>query len=112
MGGIGDVGRVCNPLDFHLGLEVDDDFADVGLVHGTAAAKFGDLRLCGLTTTPDLNGQTVRDALVTLNTALAGTPITDTIPDLDVFARELGGAFFNGTPSTFAQDHSIVGTCP
>jgi len=93
-------------------VKLDIDFADPGVIRGTAPIRFGDLRLCGLTTTTDLNNQTVRQVLDTLDTALAGAPTADAIVDLDAIARELAGSFFTGTPSTFAQDHLVNGACP
>ena len=86
-------------------LKLNIDFADAGLVHGTSPIGLGDLTLHNLTATPDLNNLTVRQAFAALNSALAGAPTLDTLADLDLLARELDGAFFLGSPSTFAQDH-------
>jgi hypothetical protein len=93
-------------------LKLNIDFADVGLVRGTAGLMFGNLRVCGLAATPDLNNLTVRQVLAALNDALGGLPTSDPFSDLDEVARQLDGAFFNGSPSTFAQDHLVDGACP
>ncbi len=86
-------------------LKLNVDFTDAGLVHGTAAVRFGDLTINSLTTTPDFNGLTVRQALAVLDSVLGGLPTSDTYTDLDALARELDGAFGLGIPSQFAQDH-------
>jgi hypothetical protein len=65
---------------------------------------FGDLILSGLTAMPDFNNLTVRESLALLNSALGGAQTADSPADLDLLARQLSGAFFNG-PSTFALDH-------
>ena len=86
-------------------LKLDVDFADANVISGTSGLKFGDLRVYGLTTTPDLNNMRVRDALAVLQGALGGGPTSDSYDALNSTALELSGAFFEGTPSTFAQDH-------
>ena len=93
-------------------LQLNVDFNDAGLVHGTAAARFGDLYVCDVPTTPDLDHVTVRQALSVLQRALAGVPTSDTYADLDALARALNAAFLLGDPSTFAQDHLFTGSCP
>jgi hypothetical protein len=93
-------------------LKLNVDFTDVGIVHGTAAVRFGDLRVCNLPATPDLDHLTVRQALAALQRALAGVPTADTYFALDALARELNAAFFFGEPSTFTQDHLVNGACP
>lgn len=93
-------------------LKLDVDFSDAGFLHGIQPVKFGDLRICGLTTTPDLNNLTVRQAFDALNLALSSAPTSDSIADLDLVARELEGSFFQGWASAFAKDHLLNGTCP
>jgi WD40 repeat protein len=92
-------------------LKLDVDFSDAGLLHGTQPLRFGDLRLCGLTTMPDLNNLTVRQALDALNLALSSGPTSDSIADLETLTRELEAAFYGGTVSAFANDHLLKGTC-
>jgi len=86
-------------------VKLDVDFSDAGIVHGNLPLKFGDLILHDLTSTPDFNMRTVRDALAALNSALGGLPTADSYTDLDTLALEISAAFFNGSPSQFAQDH-------
>jgi len=86
-------------------LKLNVDFSDAGVITGTSAARLGDLTLSNLTTTTDLNGRSVRQALAAMNSALAGIPTSDTYDALDAVANQLDAAFFAGTPSTFAQDH-------
>jgi hypothetical protein len=93
-------------------LQLNVDFSDVGFLPANSGVKFGDLTVCGLTTDTDLNGQTVRQALVVANTAVGAGTTTDSFTDLDTISRDLSGAFYNGTPSSWAQDHLIDGTCP
>jgi len=94
-----------------LAVQLDVDFSDANLLGGSV--HFGDLLLCGLTTTPSLNGITVRQFLAIANTALGGGSAPYPIdPDLASLAFDLGLAFEDGAPSTFAQDHLFTGSCP
>ena len=93
-------------------IKLDVDFSDAGFLHGIQPVKFGDLRLCGLTTTPDFNNLTIRQALDALNLALSSAPTADSIADLDALTRQLEASFFYGFVSPFAKDHLVNGTCP
>jgi hypothetical protein len=93
-------------------LKLNIDFNDAGFVKGNVNIKFGDLTLCGFTTLPALNGTSVRQFLATANTALGGASTGFAISDLDDVARQLDGAFFGGTASSYAQAHLVNGTCP
>jgi hypothetical protein len=93
-------------------LKLSVDFNDAGLVQGTAAVRFGDLLVCGVPATPDLDHLTVRQVLAAFQRALAGLPTADTYADLDALARELDAAFQLGDPSTYAQTHLFTGACP
>jgi hypothetical protein len=93
-------------------LKLDVDFSDAGFLRGTQPVKFGDLRICGLTTTPDFDNLTVRQALDALNLALSSAPTSDSFADLDTLTRELEAAFYRSTASVFAKDHLFKGTCP
>jgi hypothetical protein len=88
------------------------EFADAGLIHGTAPVRFGDVLVCNLTATPDLNHLPVRAVLAAMNTALGGGGTPDSYADLDAVAQQIDGAFFDGTTSTFAQQHLFNGACP
>lgn len=93
-------------------LKLNIDFSDANLLSGNAGVAFGDLRLCGLTTTPGLNGSTVRQFLDTANVALGGGSVPYSIAELDAVALQLDGSFFNSSPSTFAQTNLVNGICP
>ena len=93
-------------------LKLTVDFADAGFTLGTSGLRFGDLRLCALPATPDLNGLTVRQVLAALNNALGGLPTGDSYADLDEVARELEAAFYLSSPSAYAQTHLVNGACP
>lgn len=88
------------------------DFADAGFTRGTAATAYGDLRVCGLTTTPGLNGTTIRDLRTVMNTAVGGGATAYSIPDLSALLMLVNGAFEGGFVTTFAQDHIVNGACP
>jgi hypothetical protein len=96
---------------FVLALRLDVDFADAGKLAGNAAVTFGDLRVCGLTVTPSLNGQTVRQTLAVLNESLGGGVAPYSVDDLSELADRLGSAFESGVPSQWAQDHLVNGAC-
>lgn len=101
-----------------VGLQLDVDFSDAGLLVGTSGLHFGDLILTNFTNKTDfgsgplplaiLNGLTVRDFLADANTALGGGSRLGGLPvgDLDLIAEEVAIAFDGGTIVTeFAQDH-------
>ncbi len=93
-------------------MSLNIDFADAGFTHGTAATAYGDLRVCGLTATPDLDGLTIRQLRTVMNTAVAGAPTTDSIQALSDLLMLVNGGFEGGFVTTFAQDHIVNGTCP
>jgi uncharacterized repeat protein (TIGR01451 family) len=105
-----------------LALQFDIDFSDAGHLGGNGAVRFGDLRVCGLTSTPSFtgltsfNGMTVREILAPLNQALGGAGSQlDTLAygDLAALAWELTQSFESGTVSAFAQDHLVnAASCP
>ena len=95
-----------------LALQFDVDFANAGLLSGTASINFAGLRVCGLTATPNFNGMTVSQVLAQLNQALGGGATPYSHDDLDNVANELTQSFESGAPSTFAQQHLVNGACP
>ena len=97
---------------FVLALQLDVDFADSGQISGTSGLVFGDLRLCGLTTTPAYNGMTVRQFLEAMNTALGAGPAAYSYGDMAILTNEVSSAFEGGSPSLFAQQHLFDGACP
>ena len=97
---------------FVLALQLDVDFSDSGHISGASGLRFGDLRLCGLTTTPAYNGMTVREFLGVSNTALGAGAAAYSFGDMAILTGEVSGAFEGGTPSSFAQTHLVNGACP
>jgi hypothetical protein len=95
-----------------LALRLNVDFTDSKDIGGTSGLVFGDLRLCGLTTTPAYNNLTVRQFLAAMNTALGGGPAAHSFEDMANLTNDVSLAFEGGTPSSFAQAHLINGTCP
>jgi hypothetical protein len=95
-----------------LALQFDVAFADAGYLAGTSGLAVGDLRLCGLTTTPAYNGMTVRQFLTEMNMALGGHPVAYSSDDIAFLTNDVTLAFEGGTPSSFAQTHLVNGACP
>jgi hypothetical protein len=100
-----------------LALQLDADFSDAGLLQANSGLKFGDLTICNLTTVlgndvSGANGMTVRQLLAEANTALGGGTTALPIDSLDSLARSLNSAFDGGTPSSFAQNNLVNGSCP
>jgi len=88
-----------------VALALNLDYSGAGLLPGSSGFNFGGLFVCGMSTDTDLNGLTISQVLGIENTALGGGTTTDSIADLDAIANDLSGAFDDGTPTTFAQDH-------
>ncbi|HEX6795358.1 MAG TPA: hypothetical protein VF304_16035, partial [Casimicrobiaceae bacterium] len=112
--------NVTNPASTSSGIfggdvaaiKLNIDYADAGVLPSSSGLKFGDLTICGLTSDTDLNGNNVRNVLSMMNTALGGGSTMDGIADLEAIATNLNASFAGGTPSTFAQDHLVAGSCP
>ncbi|MGZ4019785.1 MAG: T9SS type A sorting domain-containing protein, partial [Flavisolibacter sp.] len=92
-------------------MKLNVDFADAGYLKGSTNLKFGDLTLCN-TGIAALDGATVRQFLAAIN-SLLGTSGSSygTISDLQPIAAEINGAFIDGIPSLWAQDHLVKGAC-
>ncbi len=60
--------------------------------------------------TPAFNGLTVRQFLGDGNTLLGGGSSVFTIADLGTTVHDVNVSFFDGTPSTFAQQHLVAPT--
>jgi hypothetical protein len=89
-----------------LALQLDIDFADHGVLAGSSGFVFGDLVVHDLTgSAAGLNGLTVRDVDVILNSALGGEATAYQISDLSPIADELAASFNDGTVTSLAQDH-------
>ena len=98
---------------FVLALQFDVDFSDLGVLAGSASLRFGDLRVCALADTTAFNGQTVREVLAALNSALGGGATTYTYDQLATLAENLTESFESGSVSLFAQQHLFnAATCP
>lgn len=96
-----------------LALQLDVDFSDANHLSGSATLKFGDLRVCGLTTTPTFNNRTVRQALADLNGALGDEVGTHDFDALSQLAFDLTQSFESGSVSLFAQQHLFnAQSCP
>jgi len=110
-------GNVLNPVTTAsgglggevLGLELNVDFTDAGVLTGASGIHFGDLILANLTANLSvLNGLTVRQFLGDVNTLLGGGSSIITIADLSSTVGDLNASFSDGQPSLFAQDHLIA----
>ena len=78
---------------------------------GSSQLRFPDLRRCGVSDTPLLNGLTVRGVLAVLNEAIDGGNSPYDYEQLAAVAESLTQSFEGGTPSPFAQQHLVSGTC-
>jgi hypothetical protein len=94
-----------------LGLELNVDFSDAGLLPGTSGLRLGDLVLAEFTGTLSvLNGLTVRQFLGDVNTLLGGGTTGFTIADLGGTVGSVNASFSDGTPVPFAQAHLVAPT--
>ena len=90
-------------------LKLNIDFSDANLLTHASSTAFGDLTLCGVTPS-SLNGSSVRSLLTAANNALGG--VTSFSSDLGQLVSDVNVSFVNGAPSTFAEDHLFLGSCP
>jgi hypothetical protein len=99
-----------------LALKLNVDFSDAGFLNGNVNTKFGDLVLYNFNNLPALNGLTIRQFLVVVDTLLGGgstnyilTLLNEqasySISDLAPITVDINNAFSAGTVSTFAQQH-------
>ncbi|MCM3906055.1 MAG: hypothetical protein ND866_30595 [Pyrinomonadaceae bacterium] len=96
-----------------LALQFNVDFADAGRISGTSGLVYGDLRLCGLSSTTAYNGLTIRQFLAEMNTALGAGPVAYTYDDVAALTSDVSTAFESGTVNPFAQQHLVSGpACP
>jgi hypothetical protein len=72
-----------------LGLRLNIDFSDAGVLVGTSGIAFGDLILTNFATLPSLNGLTLRQFSGIVNTLLGGGSNGFTIADLDPITQEI-----------------------
>ena len=93
-------------------LRLNIAFSDHGTTRGASGLAFGDLTLCGLTSTPLFNGLTVRQLEAVANTAVGGGASSYTYADLADFLFDVNSAFNIGLVTPFARDHIVVGACP
>ncbi|HTL35417.1 MAG TPA: hypothetical protein VL326_19955 [Kofleriaceae bacterium] len=90
-------------------LKLNIDFSDANLLTHASSTAFGDLLLCGVTPS-SLNGSSVRNLLAAANNSLAA--VTPFSTDLAQLVSDVNVSFVNGAPTTFAEDHLFVGSCP
>jgi hypothetical protein len=95
-----------------LALDLNIAFSAAGVTSGSLGVAFGNLTLCNLTATTDLNGLTVSEFLGVANTSVSGGATTDSLDAIDAVTESLDGAFEAGTPSSFAQASLFNGPCP
>jgi hypothetical protein len=95
-----------------VALKINVDYADSGLLPGATGLVSGNLTLCGLASTPSLNGLLVRQFLGVANTVLGGGSASVSLQDAHTVATELTLSFDGGTVSPFAQAHLVNGACP
>lgn len=86
-----------------VALKLNIDFSDANILPGTI--PFGDLIIYGIESTPQLNGQSVREVLASLEIILGGGTGTYGSSTANAIAALLNSSFANGIPSQFAQDH-------
>jgi hypothetical protein len=59
-----------------------------------------------------MNNNNLRFYMATVNSALGGGSAPHTISELNATLAEINGAFNEGDPSTFAQQHLFNDPCP
>jgi hypothetical protein len=90
-------------------LKLNIDFSDRDLLAHSSGTAFGDLLLCGVTPA-SLDGSSVRALLSEANGELGAQSTFS--PDVAQLVNDVNGSFLNGSPSSFAEAHLFVGTCP
>lgn len=90
-------------------LALNVDFSAGGLLGGSVTTDFGDLSICGVT---GLSNTSVSSFLAIAENTLGGANTGYSPAQIVTFAQDLNSAFQDGAPSTFAQDHLVVGACP
>ena len=95
-----------------LGLELNVDFSDAGLLPGASGIRFGDLILTNFNPRSSFNDLTVRQFLGDVNSLLSGGSSVFTIADLGPTVGNIHGSFLDGTPSPFAQNHLVAPASP
>jgi hypothetical protein len=85
---------------------LNTDFSRAGLLPGTV--PFGDLTVCGVA---GITNMSVDAFLATANAVLGGGS-GPPVPVLAPVAVQLNAAFFEGSPTVWAQEHLVIGPCP
>jgi hypothetical protein len=93
-----------------VALTLNIDFSDANIIAGSS--NLGDLRICGFSLLPAVNDQTVRQFSTTANTILGGGAGAFGAEEAAAVANLINNAFTDGNPSSFAQDHLVIGTSP
>lgn len=94
-----------------VALKLNIDFADAGKLPAMSGLRLGDLRLCGFSDLPALNGMTVRQFLGLANTGLGGGSVPFALADLHRTTQRINTAFAGGV-APWALDHLVNGPCP
>jgi hypothetical protein len=108
-------GSVLNPITTAsggfggevLGLELNVDFSDAGVLLGSTGVRLGDLMLANFGAGSPFNGLTVRQFLGDVNILLGGGSTAFTIGDLGSLVGDVNASFSAGNPSPFAQAHLV-----
>ena len=95
-----------------VALELNVSFSDAGVLAGASSVHLGDLRVCGFTLLPAVNGMSVRQVLATANTVLGGGSAAIDPDEAAAIASLINNSFESGNASSFAQDHLVDGACP
>jgi hypothetical protein len=94
-----------------VALQINVEFSDADLLASTTA--LGDLRICDFNVISAVNGMTVRQFLTLANFILGGgTGAQIDADEASAVAFLINNSFVSGSPSTFAQDHLVIGPCP
>lgn len=88
-----------------VALELNTDFSAAGFLSGVSS--YATLNVCGV---PGLPNMSIGSFLSIANTVLGGG--AGSVAAIAPVAAQLNAAFINGAPSTFAQEHLVVGPCP
>jgi uncharacterized repeat protein (TIGR01451 family) len=94
-----------------VGLQLDVDYADAGLLPRNAGLNFAGLTLCNVPGFPELTGKTVSQVLTIANTVLAGESTVYTAAEFDPLTSNLETAFADTLPQPTAS-YLYNGSCP
>ena len=110
-------GDVLNPTTTSSGvfggevtaLSLNVDYSAAGILGGALTTHIGTLSICAVGGLPNMS---VTTFLALAKNTLGGANNGYSPATLLPFLEEINAAFQDGTPSTFAQDHLLIGACP